>query len=61
MAEANEKADNIDIQITLEDLSIVLNQYPEFLKPLKVAAITRLKGNKKMLNMIAEKEAKNVK
>ena len=45
MAEANEKADNI--QITLEDLSIVLNEYPEFLKPLKVAAITRLKANEK--------------
>ena len=59
MAEANEKADNI--QITLQDLSIVLDQYPEFLKPLKVAAITRLKGNEKMLNMIAkrDKEAKD--
>ena len=47
MAEANEKADNIDIQITLEDLSTVLNEYPEFLKPLKVAAVARIKANEK--------------
>tara|TARA_Y100000401_G_scaffold107068_1_gene101105 strand:+ start:108 stop:275 length:168 start_codon:yes stop_codon:yes gene_type:complete len=53
MAEANEKADNIDIQITLEDLSTVLNEYPEFLKPLKVAAVARIKANSE------KKEAKN--
>ena len=59
MAEANEKADNIDIQITLEDLSTVLNEYPEFLKPLKVAAVARIKTNDLVENK--KKEAKNVK
>ena len=51
MTEANEKADKI--QITLEDLSRVLNEYPEFLKPLKVAAVARIKANSE------KKEAKD--
>ena len=49
MAEAKQQADNV--QITLEDLSTVLNEYPEFLKPLKVAAVARIKAN-------GEKESK---
>jgi len=42
MAEAKEQADNI--QITIADLEVVMTEYPEIIKPLKIAAISRIKN-----------------
>jgi len=42
MAEAKEQADNI--QITIADLEVVMTEYPEIIKPLKIAALARIKN-----------------
>lgn len=42
MAEAKEQADNI--QITIADLEVVMTEYPEIIKPLKIAAMARIKN-----------------
>tara|TARA_R100000900_G_scaffold23653_1_gene18814 strand:- start:358 stop:531 length:174 start_codon:yes stop_codon:yes gene_type:complete len=57
MAQANETADNV--QITLADLEIVMAEHPEIIKPLRIAALARLKA--KSLIEDQKKEAKNVK
>ncbi len=41
MAEAKQQADNV--QITLADLQVVMTEYPEIIKPLKIAAMARIK------------------
>lgn len=42
MADAKEQADNI--QITMADLEVVMTEYPEIIKPLKIAAMSRIKN-----------------
>ena len=42
MAEAKQQADNV--QITLADLQVVMTEYPEIIKPLKIAAMSRIKN-----------------
>jgi|TARA_R100000084_G_C4611084_1_gene128149 hypothetical protein len=42
MVEAKEQADNI--QITIADLKVVMTEYPEIIKPLKIAAMVRIKN-----------------
>ena len=42
MAEAKQQADNV--QITLADLQVVMTEYPEIIKPLKIAAMARIKN-----------------
>ena len=57
MAQANETANNV--QITLADLEIVMAEHPEIIKPLRIAALARIKTNDLVENK--KKEAKNVK
>lgn len=46
MAEAKQQADNV--QITLADLQVVMTEYPEIIKPLKIAAMARIKTKKRV-------------
>jgi len=42
MAEAKQQADNV--QIIMADLEVVMSEYPDIIKPLKIAAMARVRA-----------------
>ena len=42
MVEAKQQADNV--QIIMADLEVVMSEYPDIIKPLKIAAMARVRA-----------------